>query len=126
MVIFAVDHDAGELHLSLSGSDFEVIFEHKCVVIFFIFFFPPDSPFYPSYLSAALSSSCCYAAICFTHGCVDGTIKVMFHVSAFTFHIPAFSQQLYLLFFHHWSLYNLVMFLHGVVLPSEANCAAGL
>lgn len=99
MVIFAVGHDAGELHLSLSGSDFEAVYVN--INVWLYFFFHPHSPFYPSYLSAALSSSCCCAAICFTHGGVDGTIKVMFHVSAFTFHIPAFSQQLYLLFFHH-------------------------
>lgn len=46
MVIFAVDHDAGELHLSLSGSDFEAVYVNINVWLYFLFFFsPPTAPF---------------------------------------------------------------------------------
>lgn len=43
MVIFAVGHDAGELHLSLSGSDFEAVYVN--INVWLYFFFTPTAPF---------------------------------------------------------------------------------
>lgn len=47
MVIFAVDHDAGELHLSLSGSDFEAVYVNINVWLYIYIFFPPRQPLLP-------------------------------------------------------------------------------